>query len=62
MGITIKSFLVTTGIILCLPLAAMLTLAAIVVKRMTGKAGSHSNNDEDYTRQILDIEATQSDN
>ena len=36
MGITIKSLLLTTGIILCIPLAAALTLAVYVVKRMRG--------------------------
>lgn len=61
MGITIKSFLVTTGIILCLPLAAMLTLAVIVVKRMTGVCHSNSNHNEDQPQAILDVEATQTD-
>jgi hypothetical protein len=53
MGITIKSLLITTGIILCLPLAALLTLSAFVVKRMKGVP--QSQQDADAAKEIIDI-------
>ncbi|MBE6864310.1 MAG: hypothetical protein E7495_07070 [Ruminococcus flavefaciens] len=58
MGITIKSLLITTGIILCLPLAALLTLSAFVVKRM--KEVPQSQQDADAASEIIDIEAVES--